>query len=62
MDLLLMVLLVVLGCLFPALLVDVLKMSPEDQNYQKKRYGMCACLGGILLLLVLFMYVTEGAF
>ena len=48
-------LLVILGCLFPGLLVDVLKMSPEDPKYRDKRYAMCACFGGILFLLVLIL-------
>ena len=62
MDALMLLGLVVLGCLFPALLVDVLKMSPEDPRYRDKRYAMCACFGAILLLLVIFMYLSEGAF
>ena len=48
-------LLVILGCLFPGLLVDVLKMNPEDSNYREKRYGMCACFGVILFLMVLIL-------
>ena len=55
MDALMLLGLVVLGCLFPALLVDVLKMSPEDPKYRDKRYAMCACFGGILFLLVLIL-------
>ena len=55
MEIAAIVLLVVLGCLFPALLTDVLKMSPEDRNYRDKRYGMCACFGAILFLLVLIL-------
>ena len=55
MEIAAIVLLVVLGCLFPALLVDVLKMTQEDQNYREKRYRMCACFGGILFLLVLIL-------
>ena len=55
MEIVAIVLLTVLGCLFPALLVDVLKMSPEDQNYREKRYAMCACFGGILFLLVMIL-------
>ena len=55
MEIVAIVLLVVLGCLFPALLTDVLKMSPEDRNYRDKRYGMCACFGAILFLLVLIL-------
>ena len=61
MDALLLLVLVVLGCLFPALLVDVLKMNPEDKKYRDKRYAMCACFGGIVLLLVVFMYFAGGA-
>lgn len=53
MDGLMILALVVLGCLFPALLVDVLKMDPEDKNYRDKRYGMCACFGAILFLLAM---------
>lgn len=44
--------LVVLGCLFPALLMDASKMEPGEAGYQEKRYRACACFGGILLLLV----------
>ena len=55
MEIAAIVLLVVLGCLFPALLVEVLKMSPEDRNYREKRYRMCACFGGILFLLVMIL-------
>ena len=55
MEILCIALLVVLGCLFPALLVDVLKMNPEDKNYRDKRYAMCACFGAILFLLVLIL-------
>lgn len=51
----LVIVLVVLGCLFPALLLDVMKMSPEDENYREKRYSVCACFGAILLLLVLIL-------
>lgn len=49
------VLLVVLGCLFPALLMDALKMEPGQTGYQEKRYRACACFGGILLLLVFIL-------
>ena len=55
MEILCIALLVILGCLFPALMADVLKMSPEDANYREKRYGMCACFGAILFLLVLIL-------
>ena len=55
MEILAIIMLVVLGCLFPALLVDVLKMSPEDKNHREKRYAMCACFGGILFLLVMIL-------
>ena len=55
METLCIILLVVLGCNFPALLVDVLKMAPEDQNYREKRYSLCACFGAILFLLVLIL-------
>ena len=55
MEILCIVLLTVLGCLFPALLVDVLKMSPEAPGYREKRYRMCACFGAILFLLVLIL-------
>ena len=55
MELLCIALLTALGCLFPALLVDVLKMSPEDPGYREKRYRMCACFGVIMFLLVLIL-------
>ena len=55
MEIAAIVLLVVLGCLFPALLVDVVKMTPEEPDYREKRYQMCACFGGILFLLVLIL-------
>ena len=55
MEILSIIVLVILGCMFPALLADVLKMSPEDGNYREKRYEMCACFGAILLLLVLVL-------
>lgn len=47
--------LVVLGCLFPALLMDAIKMEPKEAGYQEKRYQACACFGGILLLLVFIL-------
>lgn len=55
MEILAIVLLVVLGCLFPALLVDVLNMPPEHERYREKRYRLCACSGAILFLLVLIL-------
>ena len=62
MEILSIVLLTVLGCLFPALLVDVLKMPPEDPGYLEKRYKMCACFGAILFLLVLILTLTFHVF
>ena len=47
--------LVCLGCLFPALLVDTIKASPEDPDYSNMRYKVCACFGAILFLLVLIL-------
>ena len=55
MEMLAIALAVVLGCLFPGLLADVIKMSPADPGYREKRYGMCACFGAIVFLLVLIL-------
>ena len=44
------VLLVILGCLFPNLLIDAMKA--EGAEVREKRYRVGACFGGILLLLV----------
>ena len=46
------IVLVILGCRFPGLLIDVSKMNPDDPNYREKRYSLGACFGGILFLLV----------
>ncbi len=55
MEFFLVIILVFLGCNFPGLLIDVMKMSPEDSKYTEKRYALCACFGAILLLLVLIL-------
>ena len=55
MEILLVILLVILGCRFPGLLIDVGKMNPEDDDYREKRYTLGACFGAILLLLVLIL-------
>lgn len=47
--LLAVVVLAVLGCLFPNLLIDAMKAGENDRE---KRYRVGACFGGILLLLV----------
>ena len=52
MEILSVIVLVVLGCRFPGLLIDVMKMDPQDQNYREKRYGLGACFGAILFMLV----------
>ena len=54
-EILLVILLVVLGCRFPGLLIDVMKMSPEDANYRDRRDTLGACFGAILFLLVLIL-------
>lgn len=46
------ILLVVLGCLFPNLLIDAMK---AEENDREKRYRVGACFGGILLLLVFIL-------
>lgn len=48
MELLATILLVILGCLFPGLMIDVMKMSPEDRDYREKRYTLGACFGAML--------------
>lgn len=50
LEFLAVILLVVLGCLFPNLLIDAMK-APEEQAGEK-RYRVGACFGGILFLLV----------
>ena len=52
MEFISIVLLVVLGCLFPNLLIDAIKAEEGDAE---KRYRVGACFGGILLLLVLIL-------
>ena len=53
MEILLILALVVLGCLFPNLLIDAMKA--EQGNDREKRYGVGACFGAILFLLVLIL-------
>ena len=48
------ILLVVLGCLFPALLIDAIKAT-EEKDIAEKRYQVCACFGAILFLLVMIL-------
>lgn len=55
MEMLCIVLLAILGCIFPGLLVDCIKMNEEDPNYREKRYRLGACFGAILCLLVLIL-------
>ena len=50
---LLTILLVVLGCMFPGCLIDAMKA--EEKDARDKRYKAGACFGGILLLLVLLL-------
>ena len=52
MEFLAVIALVVLGCRFPGLLIDVSKMDPADPNYRDRRYTLGACFGAILFLLV----------
>ena len=54
MEILLIVILVVLGCLFPALLIDAIQAT-EKHDVGDKRYRVCACFGAILFLLVLIL-------
>lgn len=49
------IVLVCLGCLFPALLIDAIKASPDDPEYPNLRYKVCACFGAILFFLVLIL-------
>ena len=46
--------LVVLGCMFPNLLIDAAKAT-ESKDVQEKRYKVGACFGAILFLLVLIL-------
>lgn len=48
------IILVILGCLFPNLLIDAMKAT-EEKEMQEKRYKVGACFGAILLLLVLIL-------
>ncbi len=52
MDLLAVAVLVVLGCLFPNLLIDAMKADTADRE---KRYRVGACFSTILFLLVLIL-------
>lgn len=52
MEILFVIALVILGCRFPGLLIDVSKLEPTDPNYRDRRYTLGACFGGILFLLV----------
>ena len=49
MESLAIIALVVLGCLFPNLLIDAMK---AEENDREKRYRVGACFGGILFLIV----------
>ena len=53
MEIVSFIMLVILGCQFPGLLIDVLKMSPEDKNYRERRYTLGLNFGAILFFLVL---------
>ena len=55
MEMIAIIILVVLGCQFPGLLIDVMKMEPEDKDYQEKRYSLGALFGAMLFLLVLIL-------
>lgn len=55
MEMVAVIILVILGCRFPGLLIDALKMDLQDQNDREKRYTLGACFGTILLLLVLIL-------
>ena len=55
MEMLAIIILVILGCQFPGLLIDVLKMSPEDKDYQEKRCTLGALFGAMLFFLVLIL-------
>ena len=48
------IVLVVLGCLFPNLLIDAAKAT-EEKDVREKRYRVGACFGAILLLLVMIL-------
>ena len=50
-----MIILVVLGCQFPGLMIDVMKMDPQDKGYREKRYTLGATFGGILFFLALIL-------
>jgi len=52
MEILNVIALVILGCRFPGLMIDVSKMDPQDPNYRDRRYTLGACFGGMLFLLV----------
>lgn len=53
MQIIAMIMLIVLGCQFPGLLIDVLKMDSEDPAYRDRRYTLGANFGAILFFLVL---------
>ena len=55
MEMLATIIVVVLGCQFPGLLIDVLKMDPEDKNYRERRYTLGATFGAMLFFLVLIL-------
>ena len=48
------IVLVVLGCMFPNLLIDAAKAT-EEEDMREKRYKVGACFGAILLLLVMIL-------
>ena len=55
LEMIAIIILVILGCRFPGLLIDVMKMDPQDGAYRDRRYTLGACFGGILFLLVMIL-------
>ena len=55
MEIVAMIILLVLGCQFPGLFIDVMKMDPADEDYREKRYTLGATFGAILFFLALIL-------
>lgn len=54
MEIAAIILLIILGCMFPGCLIDAVQATGE-KDIMNKRYKAGACFGGILLLLVLIL-------